>query len=96
MEYYIYIFAFSLLFLFLNIHNIKVWTLKTYVHEEVLFSCAGVSGSTIQLDKNGDSEGNYSVLALKEEPFTEGNFSCNYQMKPVGQFQRGDTLVSYL
>ncbi|KAL0119212.1 hypothetical protein PUN28_009653 [Cardiocondyla obscurior] len=52
-----------------------------------------VSGATIKLDPSGDSEGNFSVLALKKEPFTIQNFSCDYQMMPVGQFQQGETLV---
>lgn len=53
-----------------------------------------VSGATIKLDKFGDSEGNFSVLALKKDYFRMDNFSCDYQMKPVGQFQQGETLVS--
>ncbi|XP_032674981.1 receptor-type guanylate cyclase Gyc76C-like [Odontomachus brunneus] len=52
-----------------------------------------VSGATIKLDQFGDSEGNFSVLALKKEPFKLSNFTCDYQMKPVGQFQQGETLV---
>ncbi|XP_076654349.1 receptor-type guanylate cyclase Gyc76C [Halictus rubicundus] len=52
-----------------------------------------VSGATINFDKFGDSEGNFSVLALKKDPFHLNNFSCDYQMKPVGQFQQGETLV---
>ncbi|XP_017892325.1 receptor-type guanylate cyclase Gyc76C-like isoform X2 [Ceratina calcarata] len=52
-----------------------------------------VSGATIKFDKYGDSEGNFSVLALKKDPFRFNNFSCDYQMKPVGQFQPGETLV---
>ncbi|XP_029172413.1 receptor-type guanylate cyclase Gyc76C-like [Nylanderia fulva] len=53
-----------------------------------------VSGATIKLDKYGDSEGNFSVLALKKNPFDRHNFSCDYQMLPVGQFlQQGENLV---
>ncbi|PBC33701.1 Guanylate cyclase 32E [Apis cerana cerana] len=52
-----------------------------------------VSGATIKFDKFGDSEGNFSVLALKKDPFRLNNFSCDFQMKPVGQFQQGETLV---
>ncbi|XP_051156964.1 receptor-type guanylate cyclase Gyc76C-like [Leptopilina boulardi] len=52
-----------------------------------------VSGATIKLDKHGDSEGNFSVLALKKDPFQVFNFSCDYQMKPVGQFHQGENLV---
>lgn len=41
----------------------------------------------MKLDKNGDSEGNFSVLAYRETPDPSGrNFSCGYQMRPVGQF----------
>lgn len=60
------------------------------------FALVGVSGATIKLDQFGDSEGNFSVLALKQESFNISNFTCNYQMKPVGQFQQGETLVSEL
>lgn len=59
-------------------------------------SGTGVSGATIKFDKFGDSEGNFSVLALKKDPFRLNNFSCDFQMKPVGQFQQGETLVSEL
>ncbi|XP_067206722.1 receptor-type guanylate cyclase Gyc76C-like [Linepithema humile] len=52
-----------------------------------------VSGATIKLDKYGDSEGNFSVLALKKEALHQDNFTCEYQMAPVGQFQQGETLV---
>lgn len=50
-----------------------------------------ITGATMQLDKNGDSEGNFSVLALTRtnRSVTE-NFSCDYQMRPVGQFQPGE------
>lgn len=60
------------------------------------FALVGVSGAIIKLDQSGDSEGNFSVLALKKEPFNLSNFTCDYQMKPVGQFQQGETLVSEL
>lgn len=67
---------------------------------EITISCIcdiiGVSGATIKFDKFGDSEGNFSVLALKKDPFRFNNFSCDFQMKPVGQFQQGETLVSEL
>lgn len=69
-----------------------------------MFAIEGVSGQTIKLDKHGDSEGNFSVLALKKEHFhfvaslnsLPVNFSCEYQMKPVGLFQQGEALVSEL
>lgn len=60
----------------------------------------GVTGSTIKIDKYGDSEGNFSVLAI--QPHTSGeplrdNFSCNYLMTPVAHFQQGsDFPVSFI
>lgn len=54
----------------------------------------------MKLDQNGDSEGNFSVLALRKvldnDQHVHGNFLCNYQMRPVGQFyqQPGDFPVS--
>ncbi|XP_018335565.1 receptor-type guanylate cyclase Gyc76C [Agrilus planipennis] len=53
-----------------------------------------ITGATMRLDKNGDSEGNFSVLALKKVPDSQShvrsNFTCHFQMVPVGQFQQGD------
>lgn len=44
----------------------------------------------IKLDKNGDSEGNFSVLAYKEADLLylggSNNFSCSFYLAPVGQF----------
>ncbi|XP_022167854.1 receptor-type guanylate cyclase Gyc76C-like [Myzus persicae] len=55
-----------------------------------------ITGATIKLDNNGDSEGNYSVVALKSHDFqyhlAEGNFSCPYYMIPVAQFYHGELL----
>lgn len=52
----------------------------------------------MQLDKNGDSEGNFSVLAFRYTNNTtvHKNFTCSYQMRPVGQFfqQYGEYPVS--
>ncbi|XP_063921313.1 receptor-type guanylate cyclase Gyc76C-like isoform X1 [Zophobas morio] len=47
-----------------------------------------ITGATMKLDKNGDSEGNFSVLALQRvsNHHVHGNFSCAFQMRPVGQF----------
>lgn len=54
-------------------------------------SFLGITGSTIKIDKNGDSEGNFSVLALKEENFSfRENFTCSFNMVPVAYFQEGD------
>ena len=48
------------------------------------------------MDPNGDSEGNFSVLALKPHKLDVKNFSCDYHMVPVGQFQQSDYPVSEL
>ncbi|KAF5306158.1 hypothetical protein FQR65_LT07434 [Abscondita terminalis] len=53
-----------------------------------------ITGATMRLDENGDSEGNFSVLALKPNDMPDikvaKNFTCLYQMVPVGQFQQGE------
>jgi len=49
---------------------------------------SGITGATIRLDQNGDSEGNFSVLAFKPYNFSINNFTCDYHMVPVGQFQQ--------
>lgn len=49
----------------------------------------GVLGTTMHIDNNGDSEGNFSVLALNEKSFQVGNFTCSYQMVPVATFHAG-------
>lgn len=51
----------------------------------------GITGATMKIDQNGDSEGNFSVLALThvsaEHRIVRRNFSCDFQMRPVAQFQ---------
>lgn len=55
------------------------------------FKIAGISGAKIKIDKNGDSEGNFSVLALKQGDFSlRENFTCSFNMKPVAHFEEGD------
>ncbi|XP_046680074.1 receptor-type guanylate cyclase Gyc76C-like isoform X1 [Homalodisca vitripennis] len=58
-----------------------------------------VTGATIKLDSNGDSEGNFSVVAVMKKDFSlqfgDHNFTCDYYMVPVGQFQQGDKLPEY-
>lgn len=55
----------------------------------------GVTGASIRIDENGDSEGNYTVLAVKfnnvSRLLTQGKmvtnfFYCHYEMVPVGRF----------
>ena len=49
----------------------------------------GVTGAEIWIDKNGDSEGNFSVLALKRSQFSpkDSNFTCDHHMVTVATFQ---------
>ncbi|XP_063226252.1 receptor-type guanylate cyclase Gyc76C-like isoform X2 [Bacillus rossius redtenbacheri] len=48
-----------------------------------------ITGATIKLDKNGDSEGNFSVLAIQKYNYTDpGKFQCMYHMVPVASFRR--------
>ncbi|KAJ8947966.1 hypothetical protein NQ318_021064, partial [Aromia moschata] len=57
-----------------------------------------VTGAMMKLDENGDSEGNFSVLAFKKtysHTRVRYNFSCNYQMRPVGQFFQGSESPQY-
>lgn len=51
-----------------------------------------VTGATIKIDKNGDSEGNFSVLALKEFNYTlpDKISACTLYMVPVAYFHQGD------
>jgi guanylate cyclase, other len=50
----------------------------------------GITGSTIRIDQFGDSEGNFSVLALKDNSFSakDTNFSCERHMVVVATFQQ--------
>lgn len=52
----------------------------------------GITGARMQIDKDGNSEGNFTVLALRrsKDEVVSGNFTCPYQMKPVGQFYQGE------
>ncbi|XP_044753115.1 receptor-type guanylate cyclase Gyc76C-like isoform X2 [Coccinella septempunctata] len=62
-------------------------------------SYRSVTGAMMKLDENGDSEGNFSVLALRPTPNSRhvyGHFQCPYQMRPVGQFfQQFDDFPEY-
>lgn len=53
-----------------------------------------ITGASIKMDNNGDSEGNFSVAALKPFPYVYNaklhNFTCNYLMRPVSGFQQGE------
>lgn len=46
----------------------------------------------MKLDKNGDSEGNFSVIAYMEtdNKNVRYNFTCPFQFRPVGQFFQPD------
>lgn len=51
-----------------------------------------VTGATVKIDENGDSEGNFSVVALKQVSYTLQNKSaaCDYYMVPVAYFHQGE------
>lgn len=55
-------------------------------------AASGITGATIKIDGNGDSEGNFSVLAFKPADMTRENLSCPFQMVPVGYFHQGDDI----
>jgi hypothetical protein len=50
------------------------------------------------MDHNGDSEGNFSVAALKPYRYVYStkmyNFTCDYFIRPVAGFQQGENPVS--
>lgn len=50
------------------------------------------------MDHNADSEGNFSVAALKPYHYvysaTLYNFTCEYFIRPVAGFQQGENPVS--
>ncbi|XP_014244196.1 receptor-type guanylate cyclase Gyc76C-like [Cimex lectularius] len=54
-----------------------------------------ITGTMITLDSNGDSEGNFSVLAFKPRQLAEDNFTCSHQMVPVGIFLHGASLPEF-
>lgn len=63
------------------------------LNECFIFKFSGVTGSTIKIDSNGDSEGNFSVLALKPHTFlVRENITCDFAMLPVAYFQQGEKL----
>ena len=61
----------------------------------MIFFFEGVTGALIKLDHNADSEGNFSVAALKPYEFrSPDDFTCDYMIVPVATFQQGDNPVS--
>ena len=48
-----------------------------------------ISGSFIKIDKNGDSEGNFTAYALKnlKYQYKNGQFTCNRYPVQVGEFR---------
>ncbi|VEN37483.1 unnamed protein product [Callosobruchus maculatus] len=61
-----------------------------------------ITGAMMKIDKNGDSEGNFSVIAFTHprEKVVHDNFTCSFQMRPVVQFKSeldddDSTLPSY-
>lgn len=69
---------------------IKIFVSK--FHHHGIFIILGIIGATMKLDKNGDSEGNFSVIAYKEteNKTVRYNFSCPFQFRPIGQFFQSD------
>lgn len=59
----------------------------------LLYHSSGVTGATIKIDRNGDSEGNFSVLAYKPFKYSyRDNLLCNFHMVPVAHFQQGSDI----
>ncbi|KAK9751499.1 Receptor family ligand binding region [Popillia japonica] len=60
---------------------------------------SSITGATMKIDQNGDSEGNFSVLAVTrvfaDHRIVRTNFSCEFQMRPVAQFQAQTDLPVY-
>lgn len=59
-------------------------------------SYTSITGAKISIDENGDSEGNYTLIAFKPLPrgelfhremHSDINFTCQYYMVPVANFQ---------
>ena len=65
-----------------------------FLNNNFYFFCyTGVTGATIKIDNNGDSEGNFSVLAYKPFKYSyRENLSCNFHMVPVAHFQQGSDI----
>ncbi|GFG40122.1 hypothetical protein Cfor_09373 [Coptotermes formosanus] len=65
--------------------------LKNHTYESI-------TGSSIKMDHNGDSEGNFSVAALKRYSYVYNtnmyNFTCDYFIRPVAGFQQGENPVN--
>ncbi|KAJ8964719.1 hypothetical protein NQ314_004684, partial [Rhamnusium bicolor] len=69
--------------------------MNTYSDKEAHKYLWSVTGAMMKLDEYGDSEGNFSVLAFREtypNTLVRNNFSCAYQMRPVGQFYQADDI----
>lgn len=56
------------------------------------YPVTGIQGFMSYMDENGDTEGNYTVLARAPYPSDYGNYS----MLPVGHFQIGTSASSPL
>ena len=56
-----------------------------------VFVAAGILGNIMKIDENGDSEGNFTVLAIQPSNFTHSTrgrvqYICDYYLKEVGKF----------
>lgn len=55
-----------------------------------VFLAAGITGQTIRIDDNGDSEGNFTVLIAKRvNSSEESRLKCPYVMRLGGMFYYG-------
>lgn len=54
---------------------------------ELISNFTGITGTTIKLDSNGDSEGNFSVYSFIRNLEKENSSECGYHLRFVGQFQ---------
>lgn len=64
-----------------------------------------MTGASIRIDDNGDSEGNYTVLAVKFSNVSRAiavakmnpsTFYCHYEMVPVGRFDYNNSTTPVL
>ena len=55
-----------------------------------------ISGNEVKIDKNGDSEGSFTALGIKEHKYsmhkksTNSSFKCSHYLMPVGKFKSID------
>ncbi|XP_047001211.1 receptor-type guanylate cyclase Gyc76C-like [Schistocerca americana] len=55
-----------------------------------------ITGANINIDKNGDSEGNFSVVALQPRPTKLRDLNCSRHMAKVGHFRADADGLKYV